>query len=165
MSSYIGKWGRDIKQTALNFEHGPHVQQIVPKKKKGWRGDREGGQESTFSPWLFLGLGKWRRSPALALHSTQRYRARVGDSQKVIAINMFIRKLICPHRLCLVDCLLCIKLKASKMLYMHNVGPGINMVYLQGFHMDGCDWRCVCMLLPWDKIHSKWRQGTPDTPS
>lgn len=28
---YIGKWGRNIKQTALNIEHGPHVKRIVSR--------------------------------------------------------------------------------------------------------------------------------------
>lgn len=42
-------------------------------------------------------------------------------------------------------------------------GPSLTWCIYKGF-TQGCDWR-LCILLPRDKIRSKWRQGRHETPA
>lgn len=53
---YIRKWGRKIKQTALNIEHGPHVKRIVSRIMGELTEERGRNEKRDDNPssWIFL---------------------------------------------------------------------------------------------------------------
>lgn len=72
------------------------------QEEKGWRGRGRAGEH--FHPLAVSGPGEVEEKSSTGIVQHTEIERESGDSQKVIAINMFIRKLICPHRLCLADC-------------------------------------------------------------
>lgn len=101
---YIRKWGRKIKQTALNIEHGPHVKRIVSRIMGELTEERGRNEKRDDNPssWIFLLL------------------CRDGKVKSVCLMTIRVEARDHYGRLVSVGVCVCVwfKIKASKMFYI-----------------------------------------------